>query len=90
MELWVWKKSFFINYVYIVSNYFAKREEISSLYRKSQYTKDSVDLLDDADDQIEINPIITNRISELNKKLSILYSSMDNNNDVLEDNYLIP
>jgi len=66
-----------------------KREEISSLYHKSQFTEDSVDL-DDADDQAKISPIITDKISELNKKLSILYSSMDANNDVLEDIHLIP
>ncbi|KAL4098767.1 hypothetical protein QTP88_023306 [Uroleucon formosanum] len=66
------------------------REEINSLYQKSQLTEDSEDLLDDADDQPEISPIITNKISELNKKLSILYSSMDANNDILEDIYLIP
>lgn len=74
----------------MVSNYFVKREEINSLYQKSQLTEDSEDLLDDADDQPEISPIITNKISELNKKLSILYSSMDANNDILEDIYLIP
>jgi len=74
----------------MVSNYFAKREEISSLYHKSQYNEESVNLLDDADDQTEINLIITNKISELNKKLSNLYSSMDANNDVLEDILLIP
>lgn len=67
-----------------------KREEISSLYYKSQFTEDSVDLLDDADDQAKISPIITDKIAELNKKLSILYSSMDANNDVLEDIHLIP
>ncbi|CAI6375259.1 unnamed protein product [Macrosiphum euphorbiae] len=66
------------------------REEISLLYHKSQFTEDSEDLLDDADDQAEISPIITNKISELNKKLSMLYSSMDANNDELEDIYLIP
>jgi len=74
----------------MVSNYFVKREEISSLYQKNQFTEDSADLSDDADDQAEISPIITNKIAELNKKLSILYSSMDANNDVLEDIYLIP
>jgi len=74
----------------MVSNYFVKREEISLLYHKSQFTEDSEDLLDDADDQAEISPIITNKISELNKKLSMLYSSMDANNDELEDIYLIP
>jgi len=79
---------FFINKLLMVSNYFVKREEISLLYHKSQYTEDNV--LDDTDDQTEINPIITNKILELNKKLSILYSSMDANNDVLEDIHLIP
>jgi len=71
-----------------VSMYFLKREEISSLYNKSQYDDDLVD--DDADKQTEINSIITDKISELNKKLSILYSSMDANNDILEDIHLIP
>jgi len=70
--------------------YFVKREEINSLGLSSQYTDDSVDQLDDLDDQNEIDSIITKRISELNKKLSILYSSMDANNDVLEDIHLIP
>jgi len=74
----------------MVSNYFVKREEISSLYNKSQFAEDSVELLDDADDQLEISPTIANKISELNKKLSILYSSMDANNDLLEDIHLIP
>jgi hypothetical protein len=68
--------------------YFLKREEISSLYHKSQYDDDLVD--DDADKQTEINSIITDKISKLNKKLSILYSSMDANNDILEDIHLIP
>lgn len=72
----------------MVSMYFLKREEISSLYNKSQYDDDLVD--DDADKQTEINSIITDKISELNKKLSILYSSMDANNDILEDIHLIP
>lgn len=74
----------------MVSNYFEKREEISSLYHESQNTEESVNLLNDADDKTDINPIITNKISELNKKLSNLYSSMDANNDVLEDILLIP
>lgn len=73
-----------------MSNYFVKREEISSLYHKSQYTEDPINLLDDTDDQTDIDPIITNKILELNKKLSILYSSMDANNDILEDIHLIP
>jgi len=73
-----------------VTNYFVKREEISSLYHKSQFTEDSVDLLDDDDEQAKISPIITDKILELNKKLSILYSSIDANNDVLEDIHLIP
>jgi len=67
-----------------------KREEISSLYYKSQNTEDSVNVLDDNDDQTDIDPIIAKKILELNKKLSILYSSMDANNDVLEDIHLIP
>lgn len=74
----------------MVSNYFVKREEIRSLYYKSQNTEDSVNVLDDNDDQPDIDPIIANKILELNKKLSILYSSMDANNDVLEDIHLIP
>ncbi|CAI6373494.1 unnamed protein product [Macrosiphum euphorbiae] len=73
-----------------MNKYELKREEIRLLYYKSQFTQDSEDLLDDADDQAEISPIITNKISELNKKLSMLYSSMDANNDELEDIYLIP
>jgi len=74
-----------------VSTYFVKREEISSLYHKSRLADDSVDdILDDADEPTEINSIIIDKISKLNKKLSILYSSMDANNDILEDIYLIP
>ncbi|XP_025190267.1 uncharacterized protein LOC112590887 [Melanaphis sacchari] len=66
------------------------REEISSLYYKSKKIDDSVDELDDANEKTGINSIITDKILELNKKLSMLYSSMDANNDILEDIHLIP
>lgn len=52
------------------------------------------DLLDNFDDdQIKVNekdPITTKKIVELDQYLKKLYLSIDSNNGVLEDNYLIP
>lgn len=56
---------------------------------------DSIDSLDDpaADDlnaKNDNDPLKSKRISELEQELEQLYSSMDANNGILEDNYLIP
>lgn len=68
--------------------FFIKRKELTSL-RQIKDDSLSADLFDDVDLQ-EIDPLIDKKISELDRMLNIFYSSMDGNNGMLEDVYLIP
>lgn len=67
-----------------------KRGELVQLHQTnhSAYSIDSSD-----DPTAEVNgpdPAKAKRMSELDQKLEELYSSVDTNNGVLEDKYLIP
>lgn len=45
---------------------------------------------DDDDTERKFDPAVAQQILELDQKLKTIYSSMDNNNGILEENYLIP
>ncbi|XP_025423039.1 uncharacterized protein LOC112692551 [Sipha flava] len=66
-------------------------EEIQSLRQKMQYTESEIDLLENVDNNYEKeDPVLTECITELEQKLKKLYLSMDFNDGILEDKYLIP
>lgn len=77
----------------IVIIFFIQREEILSLRKKNQYTESEIDLLENFDNDNfvkEVDPVLTENILELEQKLEKLYLSMDLNDGILEDEYLIP
>jgi hypothetical protein len=56
-----------------------------------QYTESEIDLLENVDNNYEKeDPVLTECITELEQKLKKLYLSMDFNDGILEDKYLIP
>lgn len=69
---------------------FVKRNEIVSLRLITTSEIDSIDDLDEEDRVTKVDPLIIAKMFELDKKLEILYSSIDFNGGVLEDEYLIP
>lgn len=48
------------------------------------------DVADDDETEKKLDPAVAQKILELDQKLKAIYMSMDNNNGVLEENYLIP
>lgn len=71
---------------------FVKREEIVSLQIQQfdQYMEELEDLDNRAESIKQKDPLKTQKLSELNKKLNELFTSMDSNDGELEDIHLIP